>query len=82
MTKSDCFLLFLILGLTGGLVFTSCLNQIEKRKNEARFEYLQKQIISLEEKCETKDKKQDDLIGSIIRTEAMSGAFDRRDGIK
>lgn len=74
MTKSEgglvifiFFLLFLITALV-------CI-EWQQRKNEIlRYNVLQTEIEQLREK----DSRQDDLIGAIIRTEALQGKFDKK----
>jgi len=78
MTKAECFLLVILLNLMGLVVFFICKDMEWRSKTHHEIECLQIKIEMLEEKQKEKDKRQDDLIGAIIRTEAMAGTFDKK----
>lgn len=75
MSKVNGFLVVVIF-IQLFIISLLCCYMHQSNENEKYiFSKLEQQIIVLQEKNET----QDDLIGAIIRTEAMNGYFDKKE---
>ena len=68
-------LLILIVFIQLFIITLLCCYAWQRDQNEKRlFAQLEQEIILLQDK----DKQHEDLIGAIIRTEAMKGTFDKK----
>ena len=72
MTKRECFLILLCVIFFGFGVWLLCVSYQYRQNVSKEFAKLQKEILLIQEK----NDKQDSLIASVIRTQAMSGMFD------
>lgn len=78
MTKAECLLLIILLNLMGLVGFFICCNRVWRSETHYEIERLHKQIEMMGEKQSEVDGRQDNLINAIIKTEAMTGKFDRK----
>ena len=77
MTKAECFLLVILLNLMGLVGFLICRNRVVESELHHEINCLRAQVVELGEKQLEVDEHQNNLIGAIIRTEAMRGTFDK-----
>lgn len=77
MTKAECFLLVILLNLMGLVEFLICRNRVVESELHYEIDCLREQVVKLGEAQLVVDERQNDLIGAIIRTEAMRGTFDK-----
>ena len=75
MTKLEGALLVIIFILVGLISGMCCWAWQEKQNEKLMFAQIEKEIIVLQEK----NQMQDELIGAIIRTEAITGIFDKKE---
>ena len=77
MTKAECLLLVILLNLMGLVGFLICRNRVLESELHYEIDRLREQVVKLGEAQLEVDERQNDLIGAIIRTEAMRGTFDK-----
>lgn len=72
MTKGECGMSVVIVILVGIITGMACWAYQQKVNENLMYAKFEKEILLLQEKNDSQDR----MIGSVIRTQAMLGAFD------
>lgn len=75
MNSKDTIFATLIILLISLFTAEMCINHVNQKNKDIEIQKLQKEIILLKEKNDS----QDSFIAGVIRTQAMMGAFDKKE---